>query len=142
MQKGPITTMKPLKITLGVIAVVQFVFGVLFVFLPGQFAPIFHLPVAPTWVNWLLVMGGARFLGMGYGMLVAIQDPIKHRAWINAMIGVQALDWLATIYSLVTGAISLSQASTATFLPVLFIAALLVFYPRSQPAAQKQPELA
>jgi hypothetical protein len=87
-------------------------------------------------------MGGARFLGMGYGMFVAMRDPMKHRAWIQAMIGIQAIDWLATIANLLSGAISLSQASTATFLPIVFIVALLVFYPRGQSSVGEQEKAA
>jgi len=134
--------MRPLKITLAVIGIVQVFFGLLFVLAPGQFATLFHFPVAPAWTNWLLVMGGARFLGMGYGMFVAMRDPMKHRTWIQAMIGVQALDWLTTIANLLMGVITLSQASTATFLPIVFIVALLVFYPREQSNVGKQEKVA
>lgn len=124
--------MRPLKVTLAVIGIVQVFFGLLLVLAPGQFAPLFHFSVAPGWVNWLFVMGGARFLGAGYGMFVAMQDPLKHRAWINAMIGIQALDWIATLANLWSKTITVSQATTATFLPLVFIVALLVFYPRKQ----------
>ena len=134
--------MRPLKVTLAVIGVVQVFFGLLFVVAPGQFAYLFHLPVAPGWTNWLLVMGGARFLGMGYGMFVTMRDPLKHRSWIQAMIGVQILDWLATIANLLSGTITLTQASTATFLPIVFIVALLVFYPREQSSMRNQERVA
>ena len=134
--------MRPLKVTLAVIGIVQVLFGLLFVFAPGQFAALFHFPVAPAWVNWLLVMGGARFLGMGCGMFIAMRDPVKHRTWIQAMIGIQAIDWLATIANLLSGTITLSQASTATFLPIVFIVALLVFYPRGQSSVGEQEKAA
>jgi type IV secretory pathway TrbD component len=136
------TMMRPLKVTLAVIGIVQVFFGLLFVIAPGQFATLFHFPVAPAWTNWLLVMGGARFLGMGYGMFVAMRDPMKHRTWIQAMIGIQVLDWLTTISNLLTGVITLSQASTATFLPIVFIVALLVFYPREQSSIGEQEKVA
>lgn len=38
-----------------------------------------------------------------YGMLLASRDPARHRTWIVAMIGVQALDWVSTIAYLATG---------------------------------------
>ena len=134
--------MRPLKVTLAVIGIVQVFFGLLFVVAPGQFAYLFHFPVAPSWTNWLLIMGGARFLGMGYGMFVAMRDPLKHRSWIQAMIGVQILDWLATISNLLSGTITLTQASTAAFLPIVFIVALLVFYPREQSSIRNQERAA
>lgn len=134
--------MRPLKVTLAVIGIVQVLFGLLFVFAPGQFAVWFHFPVASAWVNWLLVMAGARFLGMGYGMFIAMRDPVKHRTWIQAMIGIQAIDWLSTIANLLGGTITLSQASTATFLPIVFIVALLVFYPREKSSISEQKKVA
>ena len=46
------------------------------------------------------------------------------------MIGVQAINWLATLGFLATGALSLAQVSTAAIAPPLFLAALLVLHPR------------
>lgn len=124
--------MRPLRITLIVIGIVQIFFGLPFIVAPGLYSLVLHLPSAPAWTNWFFVMNGARFLGMAYGMFLAARDPIKHRGWINAMIGIQALDWLGTIYSIATGAISLAQATDAPFLPLIFIVALLVWYPRDK----------
>jgi hypothetical protein len=72
-------------------------------------------------------------------MFLAAYDPIRHKAWINAMIGIQALDWLGTMYVVATGAISLLQATDAPYLPLIFIAALLIWYPRSSHVAVGQP---
>src|SRR3954447_22883622 len=113
------TPMRPLRVTLVVIGVVQVFFGLLFVVAPGLLALLVHLPSAPAWTSWLFVMSGARFLAMGYGMFLAARDPLRHIAWINAMIIVQAFDWLGTLFSLATGAISLPQATTAPFLPII-----------------------
>jgi hypothetical protein len=124
--------MRPLRITLVVIGIVQILFGLPFVVAPGIYSAILHLTPAPAWTQWFFAMNGARFLGMAYGMFLAARDPLKHRGWINAMIGIQALDWLGTISSIVTGAISFGQATDAPFLPLVFIAALLIWYPREK----------
>jgi hypothetical protein len=132
--------MRPLRITLVIIGIVQVFFGLPFVVAPGLYSLVLHLPSAPAWTNWFFVMNGARFIALGYGMFLAARDPRKHVAWIKAMIAVQALDWLGTMYSLVTGAISLPQATDAPYLPVIFIIALLVWYPRgSRVAEEHQP---
>jgi len=130
--------MRPLRVTLVIIGVVQIFFGLPFVVAPGIYGVVLHLSSAPTWTTWFFVMNGARFLAMGYGMFLAARDPVKHIAWINAMIGIQALDWLGTIYCLATGAISLAQATDAPFLPVLFIGALLLWYPRNAERSVEQ----
>jgi len=124
--------MRPLRIALIIIGVVQVFFGLPFVVAPGFYSVILHLSSAPSWTTWFLVMSGARFLAMGYGMFLAARDPLTHVAWINAMIGVQALDWLGTMYCLMIGAITLAQATDAPYLPIAFISALLIWYPRAR----------
>lgn len=116
--------MRILKRTLIVIGIVQVLLGVVLL-IPGLMAAAVDLPEAPDWVDWLLAMFGARALGFGAGMFVAARDPGQHGAWIMTMIGVQAIDWIATISYLMTGAVTLSQVTTAAFLPVVFIALLV-----------------
>ncbi|NOX23336.1 MAG: hypothetical protein GXP36_09630 [Actinobacteria bacterium] len=112
-----------LKRTLYVIGAAQLVLG--FVFLvPGLFAATIGLVEAPEWVDWLFAMFGARALGFGYGMFLAARDPQRNLPWIRAMIGIQAIDWIATLAYLVTGAVTLAQVTTAVFLPVVFIVVL------------------
>jgi len=123
--------MRPLRFVLRFIGVVQIFFGLLFVLAPSSTpALIGAQPDAPPWVNWLLVMSGARFLGYGYGMFVAARDPERHQSWITSMIAVQLIDWVATIGYLVAGDVTLHNVSTAAFLPPLFIAALAWWHPR------------
>lgn len=115
--------MKTLKITLRVIGVVQLILGALLL-VPGLFASIVGLEQAPEWVNWMLAMFAARSIGFGYGMLVAARNPARNLAWIKAMIGIQAIDWIATIAYLTAGAVTISQVTTAAFLPLVFIVIL------------------
>ncbi len=128
--------MRPLQITLVVIGVFQLVLGVLFVAAPAFAASMFDLtPAAPDWANWLFAMMGARFGGFAYGMFVAARDPRRHVGWIDAMIGIQLVDWVATIGALIAGSVTLGQVTTASFMPVVFIAALVWFHPRRRAAA-------
>jgi hypothetical protein len=121
----------PLKVSLIVIGVVQVFFGILFLVAPAPAATLLGLtPPAPVWVNWLLAMMAARFLGYGAGMFVASRAPQRHLAWINTMIGIQLIDWVATLAVLLSGQLTIRQVSTAAVLPVLFIAALLWWHPR------------
>jgi hypothetical protein len=121
--------MSVLKVTLRIIGVVQFVFGVMFILVPGVYASAVGLQVAPRWAYWLFAMMGARFLGFGYGMFVAARSPARHWHWIAAMIPIQAIDWIATLFYLFTGAVTLAQVTTAAFLPILFIVVLVSRFP-------------
>ncbi|MFJ9369650.1 hypothetical protein ACIRRA_35255 [Nocardia sp. NPDC101769] len=121
-----------------VIAVSQLVLGVLFVAAPTLVHTIFQFtPAEPGWADWLMVMMGGRFLGFAYGMFLAARDPRKHVAWINAMILVQAIDWIATMAHLATGDVRLMQVPTTAVMPVVAVAALLWLHPRRirEPAA-------
>ena len=71
--------------------------------------------------------------GSGNGLareLGVARRPEQAQPWIDSMIVIQAIDWIATIAFLRTGAVTLSQVGTAAFLPVLFIAALVWCNPR------------
>ena len=117
---------KLLRATLWVIAVIQFALGAAFLAAPEQTANMLGLSVAPGWANWLFGMMAARFLGFGYGMVVAARNPDKARPWIKAMIAIQAIDWLVTLKYLSAGAVTLAQVSTASFLPVVFVVVLII----------------
>jgi hypothetical protein len=119
-----------LRFMLGFIGVVQLVLGLVFLFIPAQFAALVHLSAVPVWVPWMFAMFSARAFGFAYGMFVAMREPEANRTWISAMILVQAVDWLVTIYFLVQGAVTLPQVSTASFLPIIFIAVLVARFPR------------
>lgn len=115
--------MRVVRPTLIIIGIVQIALGVVFL-IPNAFPSMLGLPDAPAWATWMLTMFSARAFGFGYGMLLAARDPQRHRSWIVAMVGVQAVDWLGTVAYLVTGALTLSTVTTAAFLPLVFIAVL------------------
>ena len=126
---------KVLTFTLWFIAVVQFALGVAFLFAPQLTSQAFGLSQAPGWTNWLFGMMAARFLGFAYGMALAARDPTKGVHWIKAMIGIQAIDWIVTLYYVSLGAVTLAQVSTASFLPLIFVILLSVFYPKTREPA-------
>jgi hypothetical protein len=106
------------------IAIVQIILGAVFLLSPGAFPALLGFPAAPAWTDWMFAMLGARALGFAYGMIVAQSDLRRHASWLIAMIGVQALDWIATVLAVYAGKVTLTQVSTASFLPILFIAVI------------------
>lgn len=123
--------MRPLRITLVVIGTFQLVVGAALLVAPGAAAALVGLtPPAPPWVDWLLAMSGVRFLGYAYGMFVAARRPAQSTTWIDTMIVIQAVDWLVTLVFLARGDLTLAQVGTVAVLPVLFVAALIIWHPR------------
>ncbi len=119
-----------LKVTAAAIAVVQLGLGLGYLLAPAPFHGLLGLSVAPGWTAWPFAMLGARFLALGFGMILVVRDPFANRGWIQAMIIVQAIDWVMTVGSLLAGTVTLGQVATAPFLPIVFIAGLLIGYPR------------
>ena len=121
-----------LRITLGVVALFQIALAIVFLVIPGPFAAASGLAETPPWAYWMFAMLSARALGYAVGLILAIREPVRHRAWIVIMIGVQAIDWIATLAFIGVGAITVAQASTAAFLPAVFIVLLLATMPRTR----------
>ena len=126
---------KLLIVTLRIIAIVQAVLGIAFLLLPELSAKSLGLAPAPGWTNWLFGMMAARFLAFAYGMWLASNqldgNPSASVAWIKAMVGVQAIDWCVTLLYLWRGDVTLSQVTTAAFLPIIFIIILVRGLPRN-----------
>jgi len=132
--------MRHLRTTLIVVGIFQFFFGALFLVAPAASASVLGLePAAPAWANWLFAMMGARFLGYGVGMFSAARDPLGRVAWIDTMIAIQVVDWLATLGYLVAGTLTLAQVTTAAVAPPVFILALLAFHPRRSGVRRREP---
>jgi hypothetical protein len=113
------------------IGVVQLFFGVLFTFAAGSAGGLLGLePAAPAWAEWLFVMMGARFLGYGIGMFLAARDPEANQTWINTMIGIQLIDFVATVVFLAAGDLPVAHVASAIILPWVFVTGLLWWHPR------------
>lgn len=123
-----------LRITLGVIAAFQIGFGALFLFAPAVYPAAVGLDAVPAWAPWMFAMFSARAFGFGVGMILAMRDPFRYRSWIAVMVGVQAIDWVATIVAVVQGFLTVAQVSTAGFMPVIFIVVLILAFPRTPPS--------
>lgn len=133
MEMGLVTSSHPrvLRFTLWFIAIVQLVLGIGFLVAPDGMASSLGLAAVPGWANWMFGMMAARFLGYGYGMLMAARAPSLSLPWLRSMVVIQLIDWGVTIKYLLAGAVTLAQVNTASFLPLVFLALLLWAWPRS-----------
>ena len=131
--------MRAMLITIGVI---QILFGAMLLAVPAMFPALLHLhPAAPEWVNWVLAMSAPRFVGYGIGMFVAARAPWRHRVWINTMIAIQAVDFIATAGYLAVGVLSVGRVGPAVVPPMLWIAVLCWARSRTRTTAMpRSPE--
>jgi hypothetical protein len=117
--------MRFMRATLITLGVVQILFGAMLLATPATLPALFHLrPAAPDWVNWVLAMSAARFIGYGIGMFVAARAPWRNRGWIDTMIAIQVVDFLATAGYLAAGVLSVRRVAPAVVPPLLWIAVL------------------
>jgi hypothetical protein len=63
-------------------------------------------------------------------MFVAARDPGSHQSWIDTMIGIQVVDWVATVGFVLAGELPVTSVVSALVLPVVFVAALVGWHPR------------
>lgn len=120
-----------LRFALRFIAAVQLVLGLGFLVVPEGMATALGLAATPGWSNWMFGMMAARFLGYGYGLLIAARDPAAHLPWLRSMVVIQLIDWAVTVKYLTAGAVTLAQVNTASFLPLVFVGLLWWSWPRA-----------
>lgn len=113
-------------ITIFLIALVQVALGLVFILAPQAFPSLLGLAPAPPWTDWLFAQFGARALGFACGMLLALRDVRRYASWLAVMIGVQVIDWLGTVLALAMDKVTLAQVSTAPYLPIVFVAVLIL----------------
>jgi hypothetical protein len=132
--------MRFMRAMLIIIGVIQIVFGTWLLVAPDGFPAVFHLqPAAPGWVNWILAMSAARFVGYGIGMFVAARAPWPNRLWIDTMIAIQAVDFIATAVYLANGVLPAGHVGSAVVPPLLWIAVLGWARRRAQPRSSAEP---
>jgi len=115
-----------LRAILAITGLIQLGMGLTEILAPGAL-PSFFGGGPGRDLGYLPALGGARYLAMAWGMALAARDPWRHRAWIQVMIFVQAVDWAAGAYYWASEAIDWGPAVA---LPLLWVVLLVLLYPR------------
>lgn len=123
--------LKVLKVVLVVVGLIQVVFGLGYLLIPSMFNQMMGYAPVPPWTDFISRFGGVRFLAMAIGMWLAFRDPIKNISWIKVMIFVQAVDFLAALYTVLSGTLPVAKVNVALVLPLLWTILLTVFYPKA-----------
>jgi hypothetical protein len=120
---------KALKVTMIVYAVIGILFGLAYIFIPGQLATMFGHDTLPELAGALAVALGASFVAACIFLIVAARDPLKHILWVKYAIVFAILMLAAELYSVIIGYLALGQAVTAIIIHGIIAVALLSFYP-------------
>ena len=123
--------MKPLKIVLWIVAVSQWVLGLLCLLAPQQFFTAMGLASPPDDNRYMIAMLSARFLAYGFGMMYLARQQEPSRFWLGNMVLIQVIDLAAGIYYTAEGSVTLATSAFPMFNAAVFIALLVWFMPRS-----------
>jgi hypothetical protein len=118
--------MRFLRVMLVVLGIIQIVSGTLYLATPSAAvaAMLGVQTAAPPWLCFVLATAGARSVGYGVGMLAAARTPWRHQLWINTMLGIQIVDFLAILMYRADGNLTLRHLGPTAALPLLWVVIL------------------
>ena len=119
-----------LRMLLRLDAAVLFMLGALLIFAPNQVEKAFHFTNLPPAVGYLIGLWGCVFGTMGIGYLVAANNPIRHRVWIQVGIARGVMECVLGLVYLARGIVTFQQAGFGVLLAAMISIAYLVLYPR------------
>lgn len=123
--------MTRLKALLWIIALSQFVLGILVLLAPGPFLGWMGLTLPPADNGYMLGMLGARFLAYGAGMVFLARSAVPDRFWVLNMAVIQAIDFGVGLAYLAGGRISLATAAFPMTNALIFTVLLVLLSPRA-----------
>jgi hypothetical protein len=122
---------KALKVTMIVYAVIGFLFGLAFIFVPRQLSAMLghEAGAGPVSAPAMAVELGVSFIAACIFLIIAAGNPLKHILWVKYAIVFAILMLAGSLYSLILGHLDFSQAGIGLIIHAVFAAALLTFYP-------------
>jgi hypothetical protein len=129
--------MKKLGILLKVVAVLQIVLGLGYLFVPGTFLAAMGHSAPQADIYYPLGMLAARFIAYGAALYLISSAPQRHVLWIDIMILIQLIDLAVGIFYTATGILSLSLSGFPMFNALWIIVLLWLWRPRSGKAASE-----
>ena len=129
--------MTKLTFLLTLVAIVQLVLGVNFLFAPAFFTAWMGLSATAPDVNYMFGMLAARFIAYGIGMLFIAREPVRNLFWINNMILIQVIDLGVGLYYTINGILPLRVSAFPMSNAAAF--AVLLFWWRPRPGIDRRP---
>lgn len=117
--------MRFVRAALIIVGIIQIGTGALYLAAPAAVTAMLGVPpAAPPWLGFVLATAGARFIGYGIGMLAAARSPYQHLLWIDTMIALQAVDFIAVLFYLANKTLPAQHFAPSVALPMLWVVLL------------------
>ena len=120
---------KGLKVVMIIWSMIVILFGLGFLFAPGKFCSMSGFENPAPYVPFFLALLGMGYIVVGFFVIVAARNPLKHIMWVQMAIVWTPLDAVVALFYIVKGNVSFSQAGAAPILHGILTVALLIFYP-------------
>ena len=120
---------KGLKVVMIVWSVIAILFGLGFVFAPGKLCSMFGFENPAPYVPYFLAFLGIAYIVVGFFVIVAARNLLKHVIWVQLAIVWSILDAVSALFYMTKGNVTFSQAGMVPILDGVLAVALLIFYP-------------
>ena len=124
--------MKKMKWLLSGIGFIQIVLGLFYLFTPNWFLRTMGHSLPEPDIQYPLAMLAARFLGVGFALLVFSRNPSQARSWMQTLLGIQGIDLAAGLYFTLMGVVPLHLSGFPMFNAIWMILLLWRWLPQKQ----------
>ena len=118
-----------LKVVMIIWAVIAILLGLVYIFIPSQFADMVGFEHGPISTLYLLAMLGITFVAIGAFLIIAARDPLKNILWVQFAIAWAILAVVVEASSIGRGFVTFEQVGTGLIIDAVFAVALLALYP-------------
>ncbi|MDX1473505.1 MAG: hypothetical protein R3309_05000 [Reinekea sp.] len=118
-----------LKLLTRIVAVLQIVLGLAYLFIPVQFLAVMGHSLPPGDLLYPLGMLASRFLVVGIVFWYIAPHMNAHRLWVDAMIAIQIIDLAVGVSMTLTDAVPLSLSGFPMFNALIIAVLLFVWRP-------------
>ena len=120
---------KALKVVMIVFGVVLILMGLINIILPEQWAGMHGMGGGPSYVKWMSTLSAVFVILVGFWVIVAGRDPLRHIDWVKFVIMFCILAVVADIYSIIRGYVDFSQIPGYVITDGVFAVVFLALYP-------------
>lgn len=121
---------KALKVTMTIWGAVAIVFGLIYIINPVYLAEQVGFGQIADYVRWIMASSGAILVAVGFWVIVAARDPVRHINWVRFEITKTLLFAAVTVGSIIQGYVHFSQVGWVLIMFAVFAVAFIVLYPR------------
>jgi hypothetical protein len=120
---------KALRVVMIVFGVVEFLFGLGFLFFLPQWSAMLGFEEGPAYIQYMGALLGLTLIVVSIFLIAASRDLLKHIYWVKFAIWWAVSGVLAGVYSMIIGYVHFSQAGMGIIWDGVVAVALLIFYP-------------